>query len=50
MILMLVPVALHDPKGHVVSPFYVLELSNELVPLMTLLASCDTDTSINGIK
>ena len=33
------------PKSHVASSFEHLDLTNEIVPLMTLLASCDMDTS-----
>ena len=36
-------------KSQVVSPFNHLDLISGMVPLMTLLVSCDTDTSINGI-
>ena len=37
------------PKRHVASHFYHFDISNGMVPLMTLLASCDTDNSISGI-
>ena len=43
---MMVPMALHDQKCLTASPFYHLDLTNGMVPLMTLLASCDTDTNI----
>ena len=36
-------------KCNVTSPFDHLDLTDGMAPLMTLLASCDTDTSINGI-
>ena len=36
-------------KRHVVNPFNCLELRNIMVPLMIPLASCDADTSDNGI-
>ena len=49
MMLMLVPMASHVQKSHVVSLFDHLDLKNGMVPLITLLASCDTDTSITGI-
>ena len=39
----------HMPKSHIASPFDQFDLTNGLVPLMTLLASCNTDTSMNGI-
>ena len=44
--IMLVQVASHDQKA---SHFDTLDLTKAVVPLMTLLALCDTDTSINGI-
>ena len=34
-------------KLHLIYDF--LDLANGMIPLMTLLASCDTDTNINGI-
>ena len=53
------PLASHDaeadwdsitwPKCHIASLFDHLDLTNGMMPLMTLLESCDTDTSINGI-
>ena len=36
-------------KGHIVSHFDHTDVTNAMMPLMTLLASSDTDTSINGI-
>ena len=43
--LMLVPVASHDQK--VMFHFCYLDVMKGMVTLMTLLASCDTDTSTN---
>ena len=43
------PVASYDQKSHVASNFNHLDLANAVVPLMTWLASCDTDTSSNTI-
>ena len=37
------------PKCDVASHFNHLDLTNGMVPLMTLLASCNSDTSISGI-
>ena len=39
----------HDQKSCIASPFGHLDLTNGMVPLMTVLALCDTDTTINGI-
>ena len=36
-----IPMTSHDQKRHVASQFYCLDLRNALVPLMTLLTSCD---------
>ena len=36
-------------ESHVASPFYHHDLTKRLVPFMTLLESCDTNTSIDGI-
>ena len=44
MVLMLVPVASHNEKSYV-SHFDHLGVTNAMLSLMTLLASCDTDTS-----
>ena len=41
--------ASHDQKYHVASPSDCPELTNGMVPLMTLLTSCNTETSINDI-
>ena len=49
MIPMLVPVALTWQKCHVASHFHHYDLTNAMVPLITLFASCDTDKSIHGI-
>ena len=53
------PFALHDSdasanfidrlKSHVVSSFDHLDQTYAMVPLITLLVSCYTDTSLNGI-
>ena len=40
---MLVCMASHDLKNHVTSHFDHLDLTNGMVPLMTLLVICDTD-------
>ena len=48
--LMPTPMALHDYKSHVAPHLNCLSLWNAMVPLMMLLASCDTDASENGIK
>ena len=50
MMMMLVPMASLDHKCHVWSHFDHLELTNGMVSLMALLASCDTYTGINCIK
>ena len=47
--MILMPVVSHDQICHVASPFDHLDLAYKMVPLMTLLASCDTTTSISGI-
>ena len=49
MMLMLVPMLTSEKKGHVVSHFDHLDVINAMVPLMTLLPSCDTDINTNGI-
>ena len=49
MMLMLEPVASHEQKIHVTYYFEHLDLTNGMVSLMALLASCDTDTGSNGI-
>ena len=49
LVSLMIPLASHDQKGHIASPFDHLGLPNGMVPLMTLLASCDTDTSISGL-
>ena len=49
MMVMLVPVAWHAKKS-CSSPFNHLNITDGMVPLMTLLASCDTNRSINGIS
>ena len=49
IMLLLVPVTSHNEICHVVCPFHHPNLTNGRVPLMTLLTSCDTDTSISGI-
>ena len=36
IILILVPVAWHDQKGHVACPFNHLDVTHEVMPLMTL--------------
>ena len=36
----------HGLKSHTASPFDHLDLANGMVPMMTLLALCDTDTNI----
>ena len=48
MILMVVPMAWHDQK-YVTSHFDHLDWTNGILSQMMHLASCDTDTSINGI-
>ena len=45
---MLVPVALHDQKV-ILHLFLIIWPKNGVVPLMPVLALCDTDTSINDI-
>ena len=45
----LMPIPSHNQKSHDASPFDHLDLSNGMVPLITLLDSCDTDTNINDI-
>ena len=47
--MMLILMASHDPKSHIASPFDHLDVTNGMVPLMTLLESCNTDISMNGI-
>ena len=39
----------HDEKNHVAPHFNCLDLRNAMVPLTTLLASCDTTTGGNGV-
>ena len=58
MLLTPMPVASSDtdengitqPKGHVVHYFSCLNQRNAVMPLMMLLASCDTNASASGIK
>ena len=40
----------YDQKSHVTPHFSCLNLRNAMVLLMMLLASCDTDACVNGIK
>ena len=47
---MLMPIASHHKMSHAAHHFSCLNLGNAVVPLMILLASCDTDASANGIK
>ena len=49
-VLLMMPVASHDQNYQIPSPFDHFDLNNGMVPLITLLASCHTDTSINGIQ
>ena len=46
---MLVQMVSHDQKSHVLFHFDHLVPTNGMVPVMTLLVSFDTYTSINGI-
>ena len=46
--MMLMPMESHDEKCHVASPFDHHDVALGMVPLMTLLVSHDTDTSLNG--
>ena len=39
----------NDQKGHAAPHFNYLDLWNAMVPLMTPLASCDTDVDTNDI-
>ena len=41
-------IGITDQKCHVASHLDYFDLRNGMVPLMTLLASCNTDTSISG--
>ena len=50
MMVMLMLIASYDQKSHVASYFDHLYLTSGMVPLMTLLSSCDTGTSINDIS
>ena len=43
------PVVSHDQKSHVAPHFSFLDLRNAMVPVMTPLASCHTNTNTNGI-
>ena len=45
----LMPMTSHDQYSYVVSPFHHLNPTSGMVSLMTLLASCDTDNSMNCI-
>ena len=45
----MMPLASHDQKGHDVSLFSHINLTNAVVLLITMLESCDTDTSISCI-
>ena len=49
MILMLVPVGSHDQQVKLLLPLIILFLTNGMVPLMTLMASYDTDNNSSGI-
>ena len=40
----------HDPNHNVVPHFNCLDLRNAVVSLTTLLVSCDTNTSANGVN
>ena len=46
---MLPPMAWHEQKSHVLSPFDHLDLTNGIMPFMTQLALCDTDMRIHDI-
>ena len=43
------PMAPHDQKSYITCPFDHFDLSSGMLPLIMLLESCDTDTSINAI-
>ena len=49
MMLLLMPVTLHDTKCHCASHFDHLDLTKGMLLLITLLASCYNDTSNSGI-
>ena len=49
MLLVPVPPVSKDQESHIASHYNHLELTNGMVLLMTLLAPCDSDTSVNGI-
>ena len=38
------------PKSHVAPHFSCLNVGNVMVPLIMLLAQCDTDANVNGVK
>ena len=40
----------HNQESHVVPPFDSCDLRNTMVPLMTMLVSCNTNTGANGIS
>ena len=47
---LLVPVMSHDHKGYFTAHVNCLNLRNAVMPLVMLLAGCDTDVSASGIK
>ena len=49
MVLMLAPVVSHDQKSYVIPCFDFLYLTNAVVLLVVVLASCNADTSTNGV-
>ena len=50
MVLILVHMASHDQKTHVASHFDHFDITDGMVPLMTLLGPRDTGISLSGIK
>ena len=49
MMLLLLPMESHDQKGNVASHFNHPDLTNTMLPLITLLAKCDTDKGTTSI-
>ena len=47
---MLIPMASRDQKCYVVPHFSFVNQRNTVMPLMVLLALCNSDASVNGIK
>ena len=49
LVMMLMPMTSHNPKGHAALHFNCLDIGNVMVSLVMLLASCEADAGANGV-